>query len=61
MNAPRLVIVPNALHDAINKRLDAAIAECPDAAIDREALYAQLVAYFDEHGCIPDFRVERKP
>jgi len=51
----RMVIVPNELRDAINAKLDAAITACPDAANDRDALYNQLLAYFDEHGEVPDF------
>ena len=27
----------------------------PDAAQDREHLYAQLLTYFDQHGVLPDF------
>lgn len=55
-----LVIVSNVLADAINSKLDAAIAQCPDAAKDRKELYRQLLVYFDEHGEIPDFELVRK-
>jgi len=51
----RMVIVPNELRDAINAKLDTAIADCPDAAKDRDALFKQLLAYYDEHGEVPDF------
>ena len=51
----RMVIVPNELRDAINAKLDTAIAACPDAAKDRDTLYKQLLTYFDEHGEVPDF------
>ena len=54
----RTVIVPNELRDAINVKLDAAIAACPDAVKDRDALYHQLLAYFDEHGEIPEFSLQ---
>jgi hypothetical protein len=50
-----LVIVPDSLRNAINAKLDAAIAEHPDAEKDREVLYSQLLGYFNEHGVIPDF------
>ena len=50
-----LVIVPNSLRDAINEKLDAAIAEVPDAEKDREVLYSQLLAYFNENGVVPNF------
>ena len=51
----KMVIVPNELRDAIKAKLDTAIAACPDAAKDRDVLYSQLLAYFDEHGEVPDF------
>lgn len=51
----RMVIVPDSLRNAINNKLDAAIAEVPDAAKDRDELYQQLLEYFDEHGVLPDF------
>jgi hypothetical protein len=54
-------IVPNELRDAINAKLDIAIAACPDAAKERYALYNQLLAYFDEHGEIPDFDLAKNP
>lgn len=57
----KMVIVPNELRDAINAKLDAAISKCPDAEQDREALYSQLLAYFDEHGEIPDFDLANVP
>jgi hypothetical protein len=52
------VIVLDYIHDAINAKLDAAIATCPGAARDREVLYSQLVGYFNEHGVIPDFSIK---
>jgi hypothetical protein len=54
-------IVPNELRDAINAKLDTAIAACPDAAKDRDDLYNQLLSYFDEHGEIPDFDLAKNP
>jgi hypothetical protein len=54
-----IVIVPNSLRDAINEKLDAAIAICPQAEKERDALYHRLLEYFDEHGVIPD--CELKP
>lgn len=56
----RMVIVPNLLADAINTKLDAAIAKYPDAQKDREGLYQQVLNYFDEHGVIPDFDLVRQ-
>lgn len=54
----RLVVVPNSLRDAINEKLDAAIAACPGSEVDRETLFTTLLAYFDEHGVIPDFSIK---
>lgn len=56
-----LVIVPNSLRDAINAKLDAALAACPAAAPDRDLFYRQLLAYFNDHGVVPDFTLERNP
>jgi hypothetical protein len=55
-----IVIVPNVLRDAINAKLDAALAELPEedravAEKDREFLYGQLLDAFDQYGTIPDF------
>ena len=54
------VIVPNSLQDAINEKLDVAIAECPEAVADRHLFYAQLLEYFHEHGELPDFTLAKK-
>lgn len=56
----QMVIVPDTLSAAINAKLDAAIAECPGAAPDRDALYHDLLAYFDEHGEVPDFTLGKR-
>ena len=55
-----IVIVPNVISDAINKKLDAAIAACPDAEKDREILYAELLDHYFKYGVVPDFRLEKK-
>lgn len=52
-----MFIVPNSLRDAINARLDAALAEVPDAEKDREHLYHALLMHFNEHGVIPEFSI----
>lgn len=54
------VIVPDSLRDAIYAKVDAAIAECPDAAADREYFYAELLAHFNEHGVIPEFTLRKR-
>ena len=53
-----IVIVPNVLRDAINKKLDAAFVKVPEAEKDREVLYNQLLTYYDEHGVVPDFTIK---
>lgn len=55
-----MVIVPDVLRDAINAKLDAALLEHPDAAVDRDIYYHTLLRYFDEHGEIPEFSLVRK-
>ena len=55
-----LVIVPNALRDAINARIDEALAACPEAAVEREEFYGALLAYYDEHGVIPEFTIGKR-
>ena len=56
----KLVIVPESLRAAIDEKLDAALAGFPEhSAEDREVLYGQLLNYFDEHGVVPDFHIER--
>ena len=54
-----IVIVPNELRDAINRALDCALEDCPEAERDRESLYHQLLEYFDEHGSIPEFKIAK--
>lgn len=54
------VIVPNALRDAINAKLDAAYAQCPDAALDRDIHYGALLQAFNETGVIPDFTLQKR-
>ena len=55
----RIVIVPMHLHREIMDRLEAACH--PDITRDNfDELYHGLLAYYDEHGRLPDFRVEKK-
>lgn len=55
-----VMIVPNVLSAAINRALDSAIAKCPDAAPDRDLFYERLLAYFNEHGEIPEFSLAKR-
>lgn len=54
------VIVPNELRDAINSRLDTAYKECPDAEIDRDIHYHELLRLYDENGRIPEFTLAKR-
>ena len=53
-------IVLNSVRDQINRAIDRAIADCPEAAADRDVLYGQLLDIFDETGEVPEFRLERR-
>ena len=50
-----LVVVPNYIWDAIEAKLDMAIALHPEAENDREYLRSQLITYVDKYGTIPEF------
>ena len=54
-----LVIVPNALSDAINAKLDMAYQDQPEAAVDRDLHYRALLEYFADHGVIPEFKITK--
>jgi hypothetical protein len=54
----KLVVVPDALSEAIYRRVDEEIAKHPPAAPDRELIYSHILGYFDEHGVIPDFSLK---
>lgn len=56
----RTVIVPDYISSEINQRLDEAMKDCPGAEQERDALYHQLLAYFDETGRIPSFHLTKK-
>lgn len=53
------LVVPNDVHAELNRRLDVAIGDCPDALADREHLYNSLLGFFDEYGYIPEFSVSK--
>jgi len=54
------VIVPDSLRAAINQKLDAAFVAVPDARKERDALFLALLRYFNEHGELPEFTLEKK-
>lgn len=55
-----LVIVPNSLRDAINKKLDEALEACPEAEVDRKGFYNFILSHFNEHGVIPEFTLSKR-
>lgn len=56
----RIVIVPNHISDAINKAIDEKLDGRPISPEEREDVYNILLAYFDDHGRIPDFHLTAK-
>jgi len=56
----RLVIVPYNLRIAIYEAIDKQLELCQEARPDREYFYQALLEYFDKHGIIPDFKIEKK-
>lgn len=56
----RLVIVPNFIQDTINTKLDEVLAATPDAQRYRDIYYHKLLEFFDDHGYVPDFRIEER-
>jgi len=52
-------VVPNQIGNEIDRKLDEALAEHPDAAPDREFFRAQLIEYVAEHGFVPDFSLNK--
>lgn len=55
-----LIILPNYISDEIDRRIDAAIANTPDAAPDRELFRETLIAHFAETGTVADFTLAKK-
>lgn len=55
-----MVLVPDYVNDAINKALDQALSAKPEAASRRDEFYSILLAYFDEHGYVPDFLITKE-
>lgn len=53
----KCVIVPDSLSSEIYKRIDAKLADWPDAVAERENFYQALLCHFDTHGVIPDFDI----
>ena len=53
------LLVPNSLVYEINTKLDSAFEKTPEAEKDREFFYQQLLNYVDEHGFLPDFKLQK--
>jgi hypothetical protein len=51
------VIVPTYLLEEINKKLDEAIENCPQAEKERDSLRARILGFVDENGYIPDIKL----
>lgn len=56
----RAVIVPNVVRDTIEKKLAYATVGMDIPESDLDDLYHQLLEFFDKHGYVPDFDIERK-
>jgi hypothetical protein len=54
------VIVPNWLRHFIDGQLDAALSQCPEAVGERDQLFKQAVAYYDQHGTLPPFTIQKE-
>ena len=52
------VIVPNEISDAIYAKLDPQLEKYPHLKVNREEIYHRILAYYDEHGKIPDFDIK---
>lgn len=50
-----LLVVPNAIRDAIYAAIDKALDGRPCTDESREVIYGQILAYYDEYGRIPAF------
>lgn len=53
-----ICIVPNYLSEFIYAEIDARLERCPELTLHREDVYRDLLTYYDEHGCIPDFELK---
>ena len=54
-----IFILRDYVRDTINAKLDQCYRDFPDAAIDREIHFNQLLRYVDEHGTLPEFTMKR--
>jgi len=52
------LLIPETLNKAINDKLDSELLKQPEAIVDRDLYYNQILHYYNEHGAIPDFTIE---
>lgn len=56
-----IAVVPNELHDAINRKLDVALVGHETISpTERADLYQVILEYYDEHGELPEFAVIKR-
>lgn len=60
LSKAKLVIVPNTLRNAIHAAIDKALAGRPCDDASREIIYYQILAYYDDHGRLPDFTLKEQ-
>ena len=53
-----IVIVPDYLRDAINRKIDTAFKEITEA--EHDLLYRTMLEYFNEYGKVPEINVTWK-
>ena len=56
-----IVIVPNCLAEKIYAKIDVQLELCPELKPHREDIFHDLLAYFDEYGVVPDFKLAAVP
>lgn len=54
------LIVPDFVHDAINAKIDAALAETPEASDGRRHFYEVLLDHYNRHGELPEFTLVKR-
>lgn len=52
------VVVPNELSEKIYAKVDEMLKPFPQLKENRDEIYGQILAYYDKHGTIPDFKIE---
>jgi hypothetical protein len=54
-----ILIVPDALYDAIHEAITKAAKDNPEIEKDRDSLYRELLDVFNQFGYLPAFRIEK--